>query len=83
MDPAFQSVDVVKEQWNNVLNFLHTPRTQGKAPGVDDPADWTDSINTLVQGRPARPCGRGGPTTTTATSPPNRQVSSEGSEGTE
>ena len=49
MDPAFQSVDVVKDQWNHVLDFLHTPRTQGKAPGVDDPADWTDTINTLVK----------------------------------
>jgi NitT/TauT family transport system substrate-binding protein len=38
------SAAVVKEQFSATLKLLHTDATQGKAPGVNDEADWKRTI---------------------------------------
>ncbi|WP_019631475.1 ABC transporter substrate-binding protein [Actinomadura atramentaria] len=40
---------VVTEQFKTTLTLLHTDRTKGKAPGVNDPADWEQTIALFKQ----------------------------------
>ncbi|TDD65835.1 sulfonate ABC transporter substrate-binding protein [Actinomadura darangshiensis] len=40
---------VVTEQFKTTLSLLHTPATQGKAPGVNAEADWKTTIATFQQ----------------------------------
>jgi NitT/TauT family transport system substrate-binding protein len=40
---------VVTEQFTTTLTLLHTPATQGKAPGVNTEEDWKTTITTFQQ----------------------------------
>ena len=40
---------VLTEQFNATLNLLHTDATKGKAPGVNDEADWQQTISVFTQ----------------------------------
>lgn len=40
---------VITEQFKTTLSLLHTPATQGKAPGVNSEADWKATIATFQQ----------------------------------
>jgi len=42
------SAAVLKQQFDATLKLLHTPATQGKAPGVDDEADWKRTIQVFA-----------------------------------
>ena len=41
--------NVVTEQFKTTLTLLHTPATQGKAPGVNTEADWKQTIDLFQQ----------------------------------
>ncbi|GAA4133687.1 ABC transporter substrate-binding protein [Actinomadura keratinilytica] len=40
---------VLTEQFKTTLTLLHTPNTQGKAPGVNTEADWKQTIDVFHQ----------------------------------
>ncbi|WP_339155128.1 ABC transporter substrate-binding protein [Actinomadura luteofluorescens] len=40
---------VLTEQFKTTLTLLHTPATQGKAPGVNSEDDWKQTISTFQQ----------------------------------
>lgn len=40
---------VLTEQFKTTLTLLHTPATQGRAPGVNTDADWKQTIEVFVQ----------------------------------
>jgi NitT/TauT family transport system substrate-binding protein len=42
-------VPVLTEQFKTTLTLLHTPATEGKAPGVNTEADWKATIDVFVQ----------------------------------
>jgi NitT/TauT family transport system substrate-binding protein len=42
------STAVLKQQFDATLKLLHTNATQGKAPGVDDEADWKKTIQVFA-----------------------------------
>lgn len=46
-DPQIPPAAVVQSQWTETIKLLHTPATEGKKPGVNDPADWAATIETL------------------------------------
>ncbi|WP_336715471.1 ABC transporter substrate-binding protein [Arthrobacter sp. USHLN218] len=48
-DPQIPAQDVVLTQWNETIKLLHTDATEGKKPGVNDPADWEATIKTLSE----------------------------------
>lgn len=47
-DPQIPDQEVVLEQWEETIKLLSTEATAGKAPGVNDPADWSATIGTLA-----------------------------------
>jgi NitT/TauT family transport system substrate-binding protein len=46
-DPQIPPAAVVQSQWTETIKLLHTPATADKKPGVNDPADWAATIETL------------------------------------
>ncbi|QAY70241.1 ABC transporter substrate-binding protein [Xylanimonas protaetiae] len=46
-DPQMPAEDVLLEQWKQTTTLLHTDATEGKAPGVNDPADWQNTLDVL------------------------------------
>ncbi|MFE6968621.1 ABC transporter substrate-binding protein [Isoptericola sp. NPDC057653] len=46
-DPQMPAADVLTEQWKQTIDLLHTDATEGKAPGVNDPADWAATLDVL------------------------------------
>ncbi|MFJ7200438.1 MULTISPECIES: ABC transporter substrate-binding protein [unclassified Streptomyces] len=40
---------VLSEQFRTTLTLLHTPSTEGKAPGVNDAADWQQTIDVFAE----------------------------------
>ncbi|MFF9511965.1 ABC transporter substrate-binding protein [Streptomyces sp. NPDC014724] len=40
---------VLAEQFKTTLTLLHTPSTEGKAPGVNDEADWQQTIDVFAE----------------------------------
>ena len=46
-DPQMPSKAVLTNQWSETTKLLSTKATEGKAPGVNDPADWESSIKVL------------------------------------
>lgn len=46
-DPQMPAQDVLLNQWTETIKLLSTDATKGKAPGVNDPADWTATIDVL------------------------------------
>ena len=46
-DPQLPAQDVLLEQWKQTTNLLTTANTEGKAPGVNAPEDWTASLDIL------------------------------------
>jgi NitT/TauT family transport system substrate-binding protein len=46
-DPQMPAKDVLLEQWQQTVQVLHTDATEGLAPGVDDPADWQNTLDVL------------------------------------
>jgi NitT/TauT family transport system substrate-binding protein len=46
-DPQIPPAAVVQAQWTETIKLLHTKATEGKKPGVNDPADWSATIETL------------------------------------
>jgi NitT/TauT family transport system substrate-binding protein len=46
--PQLPSADVLTQQFTATLKLLHTRRTEGKPPGVDDESDWHDTISVLA-----------------------------------
>ncbi|MGW8888066.1 ABC transporter substrate-binding protein [Streptomyces sp. NPDC055749] len=58
-DPAVAAMDgaseqlppetVLAEQFKTTLTLLHTPSTQGKAPGVNNEADWQQTIDVFAE----------------------------------
>ncbi|MFG2000703.1 ABC transporter substrate-binding protein [Spirillospora sp. NPDC048911] len=40
---------VLTDQFKTTITLLHTDATKGKAPGVNTPADWTQTINLFAQ----------------------------------
>jgi NitT/TauT family transport system substrate-binding protein len=46
-DPQIPPAAVVQAQWTETIKLLHTPATADKKPGVNDPADWASTIETL------------------------------------
>ncbi|WUI03593.1 ABC transporter substrate-binding protein [Spirillospora sp. NBC_00431] len=42
--PSLPSQKVLAEQWKRASRLLHTQRTGSAAPGVNDEADWNDTI---------------------------------------
>ncbi|MEV4318911.1 ABC transporter substrate-binding protein [Actinocrispum sp. NPDC049592] len=42
------SPTVLKEQFSATLKLLHTPATEGKAPGVNDEGDWRKTIQVFA-----------------------------------
>ncbi|GLW63451.1 sulfonate ABC transporter substrate-binding protein [Actinomadura rubrobrunea] len=42
-------MSVLTEQFKTTLTLLHTPSTQGKAPGVNTEADWKQTIDVFHQ----------------------------------
>ncbi|WP_309080691.1 ABC transporter substrate-binding protein [Zhihengliuella sp.] len=46
-DPQLPAQDVVLEQWKQTMELLHTDATEGMAPGLNDPADWENTIKIL------------------------------------
>ena len=47
-DPQIPAQEVVQEQWKQTIKLLTTANTEGKRPGVNADADWTDTIKTLA-----------------------------------
>ena len=47
-DPQIQAQSVVLGQWKQTITLLNTPKTEGKQPGVNDMADWKDTIDVLA-----------------------------------
>ncbi|MCW3818205.1 ABC transporter substrate-binding protein [Micromonospora sp. DR5-3] len=43
------SEKVLTDQFNATLQLLHTDATKGQAPGVNDEADWTKTINVFAE----------------------------------
>jgi NitT/TauT family transport system substrate-binding protein len=46
-DPQMPSAKVLLDQWKQTVTLLHTDRTEGKPSGLDDPADWQDTLDVL------------------------------------
>jgi len=46
-DPQMPAKDVLSNQWKETIKVLSTEATKGKAPGVNDPADWDATIKVL------------------------------------
>jgi NitT/TauT family transport system substrate-binding protein len=46
-DPQMPAKDVLLEQWQQTVGVLHTDATADLAPGVDDPADWQNTLDVL------------------------------------
>ncbi|MFF2330567.1 MULTISPECIES: ABC transporter substrate-binding protein [unclassified Streptomyces] len=40
---------VLTEQFKTTLTLLHTPATEGRAPGVNDEADWQQTIDVFAE----------------------------------
>ncbi|MCU1573555.1 MAG: sulfonate transporter substrate-binding protein [Micrococcaceae bacterium] len=47
-DPQIPPAAVVLDQWKETIKVLTTEKTEGKKPGVNDPADWDATIKTLA-----------------------------------
>jgi NitT/TauT family transport system substrate-binding protein len=46
--PQLPPKEVLQQSWQQTIKLLHTPSTQGDAPGVDNDADWQHTIDVLA-----------------------------------
>lgn len=46
-DPQMPNADVLKGQWEQTIDLLNTDATEGKAPGVNAPEDWQNTLDVL------------------------------------
>lgn len=47
---ATHAEEVLREQFDETLNLLHTPNTEGERPGFNAEEDWQETIDLLVDG---------------------------------
>jgi NitT/TauT family transport system substrate-binding protein len=48
-DPQMPEKDVLLDQWQETIKLLSTEKTEGKAPGTNDAADWQATLDVLSE----------------------------------